>query len=144
MKSSRLILLIIFVAFNTMNVEKVIKIGSPYIEFEKNTDLPNNSVYVYSIQLKSHEELLQFEIIPSIQGENLDCEINHLFDDNTHRATLNYFYVVPKHLETDEIILTFKLTDKKESNVKTEIIKLYNSVDNLANRDEQKITKREI
>ncbi len=126
MKSNWLIILLIIVAGNTINLGTSLKFGNPSIEFAKNSGHPGNNddVYIYSIKLRSNEELLKFEVKPSIKGVNVDSEMKYFFDDNTHQAMLNYFYVIPKGIDSDEIVLTFKLTDKKESNVRREIIKL--------------------
>lgn len=134
MKSNWLILLLIIVAGNTINLGTSLKFGNPSIEFAKSEDYPgkNADVYIYSIKLRSNEKLLKFEVTPSIKGVNVDSEINYIFDENTHQAMLNYFYVLPPGVESDEIILTFKLTDSKESNERKEIIKLDSKINHLA------------
>ncbi len=145
MKSNRLIILLILVAWNTINLGSSLKFGNPSIEFVKNHKFPNknNDLYIYSVQLRSNEKLLKFEVMPSIKGENVDSEVNHFFDENTHHVIFNYFYVLPKNLQSDEIVLTFKLTDSKESNVRREVIKLYGQVNRFANSN-VKTEKREI
>ncbi len=140
MKFNRLIILLILGALHIIYVVSFMKVGKPSIEFTRNKTLHNDNgnVYVFSIKMRSNEKLRKFEITPSIAGENKDSEIRHYFDSGTHKATLNYFYVLPKNVASKEIILTFKLTDSKKSNVRTKIIKLCKQSQNLVNSEDKK------
>ncbi len=126
MKSNWLIILLIIVAGSTINLGSTLRYGNPSIEFFQNNEFSgkNGDVFVYSIKLRSNENLLNFKVIPSIKGENIDSEFDYLFDENTHQAVVNYFYVLPVGVNSDQIVLTFTLTDSKESNVKTKVIKV--------------------
>jgi hypothetical protein len=126
MKSNWLIILLIIVAGSTINLGSTMRYGNPSIEFFQNNEFSgkNGDVFVYSIKLRSNENLLNFKVTPSIKGENSDSEFDYLFDENTHQAVVNYFYVLPDGKDVNEVVLTFTLTDSKESNVKTKIIKV--------------------
>ncbi len=126
MKSNWLIILLIIVAGSTINLGSTLRYGNPSIEFFQNNEFSgkNGDVFVYSIKLRSNENLLNFKVIPSIKGENIDSEFDYLFDENTHQAVVNYFYVLPVGVDSDQIVLTFTLTDSKESNIKTKVIKV--------------------
>ena len=126
MKSNWLIILLIIVAGSTINLGSTMRYGNPSIEFFQNNEFSgkNKDVFVYAIKLRSNENLLNFKVIPSIKGQNSDSEFDYLFDENTHQAVVNYFYVLPEGIDQNEVVLTFTLTDSKESNVKTKVIKV--------------------
>jgi hypothetical protein len=126
MKSNWLIILLIIVAGSTINLGSTLKDGNPSIEFFQNNEFSgkNGDVFIYSIKLRSNENLVNFKVIPSVKGENTDSEFDYLFDENTHQAVVNYFYVLPEGIESDQVVLTFTLTDSRESNVKTKVIKV--------------------
>jgi hypothetical protein len=130
MKSNWLIILLIIVAGSTINLGSTMRYGNPSIEFFQNNEFSgkNKDVFVYSIKLRSNENLLNFKVIPSIKGQNSDSEFDYLFDENTHQAVVNYFYVLPEGIDQNEVVLTFTLTDSKESNVKTKIIKVSENI----------------
>jgi hypothetical protein len=126
MKSNWLIILLIFVAGSTINLGSTLRYGNPSIEFVRNNEFEgkNNDVFIYSIKLRSNEKLLNFKVNPSIKGQNNDSQFEFLFDENTHQAILNYMYVLPEGVDNGEVVITFTLTDTKESNIKTKVIKL--------------------
>jgi len=126
MKSNWLIILLIIVAGSTINLGSTLRDGNPSIDFFQKNEFSgkNGDVFVYSIKLRSNENLLNFKVNPSIKGLNTDSEFDYLFDENTHQAVVNYFYVLPEGVDSDQIVLTFTLTDSKESNVKTKVIKI--------------------
>ena len=125
MKTNWLIILLIIVAGSAINLGSTLKFGNPSIEFVSDEEFigKNGDMFVYSIKLRSNENLKSFKVNPSIKGINKDCKFNFDFDENTHQAIINYFYVLPDNFDmNDEVILTFTLTDSKESNIKTKII----------------------
>jgi predicted metallo-beta-lactamase superfamily hydrolase len=126
MKSNWLIILLVIVAGSTINLGSTMRYGNPSIEFVQNNEFggKNGDVFIYSIKLRSNEKLLNFKVAPSIKGLNNDSEFDYLFEENTHQAVVNYFYVLPESVSSDEVVLTFTLTDSKESNVKTKVIKI--------------------
>ena len=126
MKSNWLIILLIIVAGSTINLGSTLRYGNPSIEFIQNNEFggKNGDVFIYSIKLMSNENLITFKVDPSIKGLNNDSEFDHFFDENTHQAVVNYFYVLPEGVDADEVVLTFTLTDSKESNVKTKVIRV--------------------
>jgi hypothetical protein len=126
MKSNWLIILLIFVAGSTVNLGSSLRYGNPSIEFMRNNEFEgkNNDVFTYSIKLRSNEKLVNFKVSPSIKGQNKDSEFEFLFDENTHQASVNYMYVLPEEVNSGEVVITFTLTDSKESNIKTKIINL--------------------
>jgi uncharacterized protein YihD (DUF1040 family) len=126
MKSNWLIILLVIVASSTINLGSTLKYGNPSIEFIQNKEFDgkNRDVFIYSLKLRSNEKLVKFKVDPSIKGLNKDSEFNFLFEDNTHQAVVNYFYVLPEGIDSEEVVLTFTLTDSKESNVKTKVIKV--------------------
>lgn len=126
MKSNWLIILLVVVAGSTINLGSTLRYGNPSIEFIQNKEFDgkNSDVFIYSIKLRSNEKLLNFKVIPSVRGLNSDSEFNFLFEENTHQAVVNYLYVLPEGVDEGEVVLTFTLTDSKESNMKTKIINL--------------------
>jgi len=126
MKSNWLIILLIFVSGSTTNLGSTLRYGNPSIEFVQNNEFEgkNNDIFIYSIKLRSNEKLVNFKVNPSIKGQNNDSQFEFLFDENTHQAILNYLYVLPAGVDNGEVVITFTLTDSKESNIKTKVIKL--------------------
>jgi len=126
MKSNWLIIMLVIVAGSTINLGSTLRYGNPSIEFINNNEFggKNGDVFIYSIKLRSNEDLLNFKVNPSIKGLNSDSDFDFLFDEKTHQAVVNYFYVLPEGINSDEVVLTFTLTDSKESNVKKKIIKV--------------------
>ena len=125
MKTNWLIILLIIVASSTINLGSTLRYGNPSIEFVNDKEFigKNGDVFVYSIKLRSNENLINFKVKPSIKGINEDCDFEFHFDENTHQAVVNYFYVLPEDFKADnKVVLTFTLTDSKESNIKTKVI----------------------
>ena len=93
-------------------------------------------MFVYSIKLRSNENLLNFKVEPSLKGINVDSNFEFDFDENTHQATVNYFYVLPDNFkDNNKVVLTFTLTDSKESNIKTKVID-FSKVVNFAKKEQ--------
>jgi len=131
MKSNWLIILLVIVAVSTINLGSTLKFGTPAIEFVGDEEFigKNGDVFIYSIKLRSNENLVKFDVAPSIVGGNKDCEFNYVFDKNTNQAYVNYLYVLPEDVEDiSEVVLTFTLTDSKESNIRTKVIKVNNGL----------------
>jgi len=127
MKSNWLIILLVIVAGSTINLGSTFKFGTPSIEFVGNEEFTgkNGDVFIYSIKLRSNDNLVKFNVVPSIVGENLDCEFNYVFDENTNQAFVNYLYVLPKDVDDiSEVVLTFMLSDSNESNIRTKVINI--------------------
>jgi len=126
MKSNWLIILLVVVAGSTINLGSTLRYGNPSIEFIKNVEFDgkNKDVFIYSIKLRSNEKLVNFKVSPSVKGQNNDSQFEFLFDENTHQAIINYLYVLPDEVDNSEVVLTFTLTDSKESNIKTKVINL--------------------
>jgi hypothetical protein len=126
MKSNWLIILLVVVAGSTINLGSSLRYGNPSIEFIKNVEFDgkNKDVFIYSIKLRSNEKLVNFKVSPSVKGQNNDSQFEFLFDENTHQAIINYLYVLPDDVDNSEVVLTFTLTDSKESNIKTKVINL--------------------
>jgi hypothetical protein len=130
MKSNWLIILLICVAGSTINLGSTLRYGNPSIEFIQNNEFDgkNGDVFMYSIKLQSNEKLVNFRVVPSLEGLNKDSDFDFSFDDNTHQAVVNYLYVLPEGIDESEVKLTFTLTDSKESNIKTKIINLKDNI----------------
>jgi len=131
MKSNWLIILLVIVAGSTINLGSTLKFGTPSIEFVGNEEFTgkNGDVFIYSIKLRSNEKLVKFNVVPSIIGENHDCEFNYVFDENTNQAFVNYLYVLPGDVEDiNKVVLTFTLSDSKESNIRTRVININNGL----------------
>ncbi len=127
MKSNWLIILLVIVAGSTINLGSTLKFGTPSIEFVGNEEFSgkNGDVFIYSIKLRSNDNLVNFNVIPSIIGENQDCKFNYVFDENTNEAFVNYLYVLPEDAnDIKEVVLTFMLSDSKESNIRTKVISI--------------------
>ena len=127
MKSNWLIILLVIIAGSTINLGSTLRFGTPYIEFVGNEEFigKNGDVFIYSIKLRSNDNLVKFNVVPSIVGENLDCEFNFVFDENTNEAYVNYLYVLPKDVDDiSEVVLTFMLSDSKEQNIRTKVINI--------------------
>jgi hypothetical protein len=145
MKSNWLIILLVIVAGSTINLGSTLRFGNPSIEFIQNKEFDgkNGDVFIYSIKLMSNEDLLNFKVYPSVKGVNTDSEFDHFFDENTHQAVVNYFYVLPEGIDSEEVVLTFTLTDSKESNVKTKVIKVTDNYSHFA-KSKNNLSSREI
>ncbi len=129
MKSNWLIILLIIVAGSTINLGSTLRFGTPSIEFVGNEEFTgkNGDVFIYSIKLRSNDNLVKFDVVPSIMGENQDCEFKYTFDENTNQAFVNYLYVLPEDVEDiSEVVLTFTLSDSKEANIRTRVINIKN------------------
>ena len=127
MKSNWLIILLVIVAGSTINLGSTLKFGTPSIEFVGNEEFSgkNGDVFIYSIKLRSNDNLVNFNVIPSVIGENQDCKFNYVFDENTNEAFVNYLYVLPEDAnDIKEVVLTFMLSDSKESNIRTKVINI--------------------
>ncbi len=127
MKSNWLIILLVIVAGSTINLGSTLKFGTPSIEFVGNEEFSgkNGDVFIYSIKLRSNDNLVNFNVIPSVIGENQDCKFNYVFDENTNEAFVNYLYVLPEDAnDIKEVVLTFMLSDSKESNIRTKVISI--------------------
>lgn len=127
MKSNWLIILLVIVSASTINLGSTLRSGVPSIEFVGHEEFSgkNGDVFIYSIKLRSNENLVNFNVVPSIAGENKDCQINYFFDENTNQAYVNYLYVLPKNVdELNQVTLTFTLSDSKESNTCKKVIKV--------------------
>ncbi|MBN1251812.1 MAG: hypothetical protein JXR51_13440 [Bacteroidales bacterium] len=146
MKTNWLIILLIIVAGSTINLGSTLKIGNPSIEFvnDKGFIGKNGDLFVYSIKLRSNENLVNFKVKPSVKGINEDCDLDFYFDENTHQAVVNYFYVLPENVkDASKVVLTFTLTDSKESNIKTKVIDFSKGI-NFAKNNETEISLTEI
>ena len=139
MKSNWLIILLIIVAGSTINLGSTLKFGTPSIEFVGDEEYTgkNGDVFIYSIKLRSNDNLVKFNVVPSIVGENLDCEFDYVFDENTNQAFVNYLYVLPKDADDiSEVVLTFTLSDSKESNIRTKVINIKDELNFAEGSDE--------
>ena len=146
MKSNWLIILLVIVAGSTINLGSTLRFGTPSIEFVGNEEFigKNGDVFIYSIKLRSNDKLVKFDVIPSIVGGNQDSEFNYVFDENTNQAFVNYLYVLPEDVEgISEVVLKFKLSDSKELNIRTKVIKIKNEL-NFADGSEDMINTSEI
>ena len=138
MKTNWLIILLIIVAGSTINLGSTLRFGNPSIEFVNGKEFigKNSDMFVYSIKLRSNENLLNFKVEPSLKGINVDSNFEFDFDENTHQATVNYFYVLPDNFkDNNKVVLTFTLTDSKESNIKTKVID-FSKVVNFAKKEQ--------
>ena len=125
MKTNWLIILLVIVSASTINLGSTLRSGTPAIEFVGYEEFSgkNSDIFIYSIKLRSKENLVNFNVMPSVLGENNDCKINYYFDENTNQAYVNYLYVLPKNKEhLNEVTLTFTLSDSKESNMCKKVI----------------------
>lgn len=146
MKSSWLIILLIIVVGSTINLGSTLRFGTPSIELVGNEEFvgKNGDVFIYSIKLRSNENLINFKVVPSITGKNQDSEFNYVFDENTNQAFVNYIYVLPEDVEDiSNVILTFTLSDSKESNIRTKVININNEL-NFADGRNETLIKSEI
>ncbi|OQY04909.1 MAG: hypothetical protein B6I20_02155 [Bacteroidetes bacterium 4572_117] len=131
MKFNWLIILLVIIGVSTINLGSTLKFGTPSIEFVGDEEFvgKNGDVFIYSIKLRSNEKLVKFDVVPSVIGENGDCEFKYVFDENTNQAFVNYLYVLPENIEElKQVVLTFTLTDSKESNIRTKVISINNEM----------------
>jgi len=145
MKTNWLIILLIIVSASTINLGSTLKSGTPSIEIVGQEEFTgkNGDVFIYSIKLRSNENLVNFNVVPSVAGENNDCKINYFFDENTNQAYVNYLYVLPKNIDNiNQVTLTFTLSDEKESNVCKQVIHVDDL--NFANAKEELTQNNEI
>ena len=91
MKSSWLIILLIIVVGSTINLGSTIKFGTPSIELVGNEEFAgkNGDVFIYSIKLRSNENLINFKVVPNIMGKNQDC-LYHQFGTGDHEIRQNH------------------------------------------------------
>ena len=126
MKTNWLIIILLTAIVGFTQFEKEEKVQSQ-IQLKKVKGLigeKNSSVFIYQVQLRSTELLKQIEIIPSISGVNTDSHFSYNFENPSHQAVINYFYVIPKGIKhKDKVTIKFILTDEKTSKfVKDEIV----------------------
>jgi hypothetical protein len=66
----------------------------------------------YTINLYSPSQISEFIAIPDIAGANSDSSTKIEFDNHTRRATVVYYYAVPKEIASEDIKIKFCLNDK--------------------------------
>jgi len=129
MKTNWLVILFVFISTSAFNLGSSFHFNSSSLELDlKRVEKSKNAtILVYSVTLNSAEKIKRLIITPNISGENVDSNVNFAFDENTHQATLYYFYVVPKHLNTfDNLEISFELETETKKTTSTEKVNLMN------------------
>ena len=69
-------------------------------------------VVCYTINLYSPSRLCEFVAIPNVTGKDSVTTIE--FSGHTRRATVTYYYVVPRGYDSEHIDIKFFLNDSEE------------------------------
>ena len=99
----------------------------PDIDIKKTSksDTKNNHLFIYKIKLSANENLKYFVILPSVNGINQDSKMFYQFNEQTHYAELDYFYLLPnKKYLPKAIKLIMQIGTSKRKLKKIEVINL--------------------
>ena len=130
MKANLLILLLTIVLVTTACRIKteMLTLDNPSITIKDINVITSTSdsctVLCYTINLYSPSRLCEFVAIPNVTGNDSVTTIE--FSGHTRRATVTYYYVVPRGYDSEHIDIKFFLNDNEEVGfVGAECMKLY-------------------
>ncbi len=118
MKANLLILLLTIVLVTTACRIKteMLTLDNPSITIKDINVITSSSdsctVFCYTINLYSPSRLCEFVAIPNVSGKDSVTTIE--FSGHTRRATVTYYYVVPRGYDSEHIDIKFFLNDSEE------------------------------
>ena len=116
MKANLLILLLTIVVVTTASRIKteMLTSDSPSISIKDIDVITSDTckVVCYTINLYSPSRLCEFVAIPNVTGKDSVTTIE--FSGHTRRATVTYYYVVPRGYDSEHIDIKFFLNDHEE------------------------------
>ncbi len=126
MKNKWLLLLIVFVVFSAFTTTEFLKINTPYIHIQKNGEsFDAGDIVYYTINISSTEYLKKFEISPDILCDTKENNTSFIFDEKTKKATINYFYVIPSHINNNSTInVKFAVYDQNTTRIINKLIRV--------------------
>jgi hypothetical protein len=117
MKANLLILLLTIVIVTTacrIKSTEMLTLDNPSITIKDINVITSDSckVFCYTINLYSPSRLCEFVAIPNVTGKDSVTTIE--FSGHTRRATVTYYYVVPRGYDSEHIDIKFFLNDSEE------------------------------
>jgi hypothetical protein len=116
MKANLLILLLTIVVITTAGRIKteMLTLDSPSISIKDVNVITSDTckVVCYTINLYSPSRLCEFVAIPHVTEKDTITKIE--FSDHTRRATVTYYYVVPRGVDCEDADIEFFLNDNEE------------------------------
>ena len=115
MKANLLIIITIVILTGAYSINELLTFDSPTIKIREINVINSsngNKTICYTINLYSPSQINEFVAEPNIAGGNDDSVLNLKFDSHTRRATVVYYYVVPKARAEEDIEIKFCLNDK--------------------------------
>ncbi len=117
MKANLLILLLTIVLVSTACRIKteMLTLDNPSITIKDINVITSDSckVLCYTINLYSPSRLCEFVAIPNVADKDTVTTIE--FSGHTRRATVTYYYVVPRGVDCEHIDIKFYLNDNEEN-----------------------------
>lgn len=114
MKAQLLILIAIVMIASACQVNKeLLTLDNTSIKIKdvKVINSDKGEVICYTINLYAPSSLSEFVAEPNIAGENDDSVTRFQFDNHARRATVIYYYVMPKGKKFEEIKISFRLNE---------------------------------
>jgi hypothetical protein len=117
MKANLLILLLTIVIVTTacrIKSTEMLTLDNPSITIKDINVITSDSckVFCYTINLYSPSRLCEFVAIPHVTEKDTIAKIE--FSDHTRRATVTYYYVVPRGVDCEDADIEFFLNDNEE------------------------------
>jgi UDP-galactopyranose mutase len=116
MKANLLILLLTIVVITTAGRIKteMLTLDSPSISIKDVNVITSDTckVVCYTINLYSPSRLCEFVAIPNVSEHDTVTTIE--FSDHARRATVTYYYVVPRNNDSEHFDIKFFLKDNEE------------------------------
>ena len=119
MKANLLILLLTIVIVTTacrIKSTEMLTLDNPSITIKDINVITSSSdsctVLCYTINLYSPSRLCEFVAIPHVTEKDTITKIE--FSDHTRRATVTYYYVVPRGVDCEDADIEFFLNDNEE------------------------------
>ena len=114
MKANLLIIITIVILTGAYGINELLTFDSPTIKIREINVInsSNGKMICYTINLYSPSQISEFVARPNIAGDNEDSVLKMEFDGHTRRATVVYYYAVPKVNAGEEIEIKFCLNDQ--------------------------------
>lgn len=110
MKTNLLIIITIVILTGAYRINELLTFDSPTINIRQ-TDVINSSkgkMICYTINLYSPSQISEFVVVPSTAVSERDSSVLKLeFNNHTRRATVVYYYAVPKEKPEKDIEISF-------------------------------------
>ncbi|MCR5453853.1 MAG: hypothetical protein K6F33_02550 [Bacteroidales bacterium] len=124
MKANLLILLLTIVIVTTacrITSTEMLTLDHPSITIKDIDVITSDSckVFCYTINLYSPSRLCEFVAIPHVTDKDTITKIE--FSVHTRRATVTYYYVVPREVDCEDTDIEFFLNDNEEDKAVAEL-----------------------